>query len=153
MHHSDVIMGTMGLKSPALPLLTQPFIQAQIKENTKAPRYLALCGEFTGDRWIPRSNGQSRGKCFHLMTSSWYFRNVWTHLKGLDAVVLKYVGYIPVIIHQNIISNNFWHHAGYRCLGREYLLGNEKLQFWIESHNIWFHIYQLNTCIALQRIN
>ena len=23
------------------------------------------------DRWIPRTNGQLRGKCFHLMTSSW----------------------------------------------------------------------------------
>ena len=29
-----------------------------------------LCGEFTGDRWIPRTNGLQRGKCFHLMTSS-----------------------------------------------------------------------------------
>ena len=29
------------------------------------------CGEFTGDRWIPRTNGQYRGKCFHLMTSSY----------------------------------------------------------------------------------
>ena len=31
---------------------------------------LALCGEFTGDRWIPHTNCQLRGKCFHLMTSS-----------------------------------------------------------------------------------
>ena len=31
---------------------------------------VTLCGEFTGGRWIPRTNGQSRGKCFHLMTSS-----------------------------------------------------------------------------------
>ena len=23
------------------------------------------------DRWIPRTKGQLRGKCFHLMTSSW----------------------------------------------------------------------------------
>ena len=28
---------------------------------------------FTGDRWIPRTNGQLRGKCFHLMTSSCAF--------------------------------------------------------------------------------
>ena len=34
------------------------FIQAQIKENIKAPRYWPLCGEFTGDWWIPRTNGQ-----------------------------------------------------------------------------------------------
>ena len=30
----------------------------QIKENIKAPRHWPLCGEFTGDRWIPRTNGQ-----------------------------------------------------------------------------------------------
>ena len=60
------------LKSPALRLFTQSFIQTQIKENIKAPRHWPLCGEFTGDRWIPRTNGQLRGKCFHLMTSSWH---------------------------------------------------------------------------------
>ena len=58
------------LKSPASRLFTQSFIQAQIKENIKAPRHWPLCGEFTGDRWIPRTKGQLRGKCFHLMTSS-----------------------------------------------------------------------------------
>ena len=60
LYYGDVIMGAI-----ASPLFTRPFIQAQIKENTKAPRHWPLCGEFTGDRWIPR------GKCFHLMTSSW----------------------------------------------------------------------------------
>ena len=59
------------LKSPAAPLFTQPFIQVQIKENIKVPRHWPLCGEFTEDRWIPRTNGQQRGKCFDLMTSSW----------------------------------------------------------------------------------
>ena len=54
----------------ALRLFIQPFIQAQIKENIKALRHWPLSGEFTGDRWIPRTNGQSREKCFHSMTSS-----------------------------------------------------------------------------------
>ena len=27
-------------------------------ENIKAPRHWHLCGEFTGDCWIPRTNGQ-----------------------------------------------------------------------------------------------
>ena len=58
------------LKSPASLLFTQPFIQAEIKENIKAPRHWPLCGDFTGDRWNPRAKGQLRGKCFHLMTSS-----------------------------------------------------------------------------------
>ena len=49
------------LKSPASRLFTQSFIQMQIKENIKAPRHWPLCGEFTVDRWIPRTNGQLRG--------------------------------------------------------------------------------------------
>ena len=46
------------LKSPASRLFIQPFIQAQIKENIEAPRHWPLCGEFTGDQWISRTNGQ-----------------------------------------------------------------------------------------------
>ena len=35
------------------------FIQAQIKKkNINAPRHWPLWGEFTGDRWIPRTKGQ-----------------------------------------------------------------------------------------------
>ena len=51
------------------------FIHAQIKENMKAPRHWPLCGELTGDRWIPHTKGQQRGKCFHLMTSSLKWTN------------------------------------------------------------------------------
>ena len=54
-HYSDTMMGTMASASP---LFTHPFIQAQIKENIKAPRHWPLWGEFTGDRWIPHTNGR-----------------------------------------------------------------------------------------------
>ena len=37
------------LKSPALRLFTQPFIQAQINENIKAPRHWPLWRELTGE--------------------------------------------------------------------------------------------------------
>ena len=50
--YSDVIMGA-SLKSPASRLFTKPFVQAQIKENIKAPRLWPLWGEFTANRWIP----------------------------------------------------------------------------------------------------
>ena len=62
---------------------------AQIKENIEAPRHWSLWGEFTGDRWIPRTNGQKRRQCFHLMTSSWYNSNshgatyMTFHLNGI----------------------------------------------------------------------
>ena len=53
----------------SLNSVTQSFIQAQIKENIKAPRYWPLCGEFTGDRWIPCRKDRSREKCFQLVAS------------------------------------------------------------------------------------
>ena len=34
-----------------------------------------LCVWNSPGRWIPRTNGQSRGKCFHLMKSSWVLYN------------------------------------------------------------------------------
>ena len=45
---------------------------------------LALVRVIHRDRWIPRTKGQWRGKCFHLMTSSWLshcylvFLNIYT---------------------------------------------------------------------------
>ena len=41
-------MGAMASR-----LFTQPFVQAQIKENIKAPRHWPSRGEFTGDREFP----------------------------------------------------------------------------------------------------
>ena len=42
------------LKSPASRLFAQLFIQAQIKENIKAPPHWPLCREFTGERPVTR---------------------------------------------------------------------------------------------------
>ena len=35
------------------------------KKNIKAPRHWPLWGESAGDRWIPHTKDQQRGKCFH----------------------------------------------------------------------------------------
>ena len=57
-HCSDVTMGAVAFQITSLTIVYLPLIQAQIKENTKDQRYWFLCGEFIGDRWIPRTNGQ-----------------------------------------------------------------------------------------------
>ena len=54
----DVIMNAMASRIPSLTIVYSTFIQAQAKENIKASRHWPLCGEFTGDRWIPRTKGQ-----------------------------------------------------------------------------------------------
>ena len=57
------------LKLPSLELFTLPYIKAQTKENIKATRHWPLWGDFTATGEFHK--GQWRGKCFHLMTSSW----------------------------------------------------------------------------------
>ena len=52
------------LKSSASLLFTQPFIQAQIKKNIRAPHRWPLCRELTNDRCIPRTNGTITRKMF-----------------------------------------------------------------------------------------
>ena len=65
------LLAQLCLKSPASRLLTQPFVQPKIKENIIAPRHWPLWGEFNGDRWIPGTKDQERGKCFHWWRHQW----------------------------------------------------------------------------------
>ena len=75
-------------KATQISSLTIVYSTVYSGENNKAPRQWPLCGDFTGDRWTPRTNGQSHTKCFHLMTSSWV-----TSRKSIPASV----GTAPVI--------------------------------------------------------
>ena len=77
-HYSDDIMGAMASQITSLTIVYSTFILAQIKENIKAPRHWPLCGEFTRDRWILRTNGQQPGKYLFLMTSSCH-KLCWNH--------------------------------------------------------------------------
>ena len=52
------------LKSPMSRLFAKPFVQAQIKENIKAPRKWSLGGESISDRWIPKHKGPVTRKMF-----------------------------------------------------------------------------------------
>ena len=44
-------------------------------------------------RRIPRTNGQYREKCFHLMTSSWYF-----HTSPCGSMMLRFPGTCPCLM-------------------------------------------------------
>ena len=54
---NDVIMSAFASPTTSLTIIYQPFIQAQIKENIKAPRHWPLWWEFTSHRGIPRTKG------------------------------------------------------------------------------------------------
>ena len=57
-HYNDVIMGAIASQITSLIIVYSIIIQTQIKEIIKAPRHWPLCEDFTGDWWIPRTNGQ-----------------------------------------------------------------------------------------------
>ena len=69
-HYSDVIMGVMASQITSPTIVTQLFVQVQIKENIKAPRHWSLWGEFTVELRIPLTKSQWRRKCVHLVTPS-----------------------------------------------------------------------------------
>ena len=57
-HYSDIIMSVMASQTMGISIVCSTVVQAQIKENIKAPRHWLLWGESTGDRWIALTKGQ-----------------------------------------------------------------------------------------------
>ena len=96
MHYNDVIMGMIASQITSLTI-----VQTQIKENIKALCQWPLCGEFTGDRWIPHTNDQLRRKCFHLMMSSW-------KLNQRSQFSEEKAKHCHHLIHQRCLYSNFW---------------------------------------------
>ena len=70
-HNSDVIMGAIASQITSLTIVYSTVYSDAHQRKHQSSASLAFVREFTGDRWIPRTNGQWRGKWFHLMTSSW----------------------------------------------------------------------------------
>ena len=70
-HYNDVIMSEIASHITSLTIVYSIVHSDADQRKHQSSASLALCGEFTGDWWIPRTNGQLRGKCFHLITSSW----------------------------------------------------------------------------------
>ena len=69
------------LNSSASRLFTQTFNQPRNKENIKAPPRWPFLRRI--QRWFPRPKGHERGKCFHLMTTSWLSSNSYHRIAAL----------------------------------------------------------------------
>ena len=71
-HYCGVIMDTMASQITRLTIVySTVYSEADQRKHRSSASLAFVCEELTGDRGIPRANGQLRGKCFHLMTSSW----------------------------------------------------------------------------------
>ena len=51
-------MDGMASQIPSLTIVYSTVYSGADQEDIKAPRHWPSCGEFTGDRWIPRTEGQ-----------------------------------------------------------------------------------------------
>ena len=67
-HYIDVIMTTMASQITCLTIVySTVYTDADQRKHQSSSSLAFLWGIH---RWIPRTNGQLRGKCFHLMTLS-----------------------------------------------------------------------------------
>ena len=88
-HYNDVIMCAIASQNTSLTIVYSIVYSDADQRKHQSSASLALCGEFTGDRWIPRTNGQLRGKSYHLMTSSWEVAAL-TRQNWISSLAVKY---------------------------------------------------------------
>ena len=73
-------MGLMASQITSLTIVYSTVYSGSDQRKHQSPPLWPLWGDFTSDRWIPRTKDQWRRKCFHLMTSSCstlIFENGW----------------------------------------------------------------------------
>ena len=72
-------MGAIASQITSLAIVYSTVYSDADQRKHQSSASLAFVWGIHRDRWIPRTKGQLRGKCFHLMTSSWshYLSQYW----------------------------------------------------------------------------
>ena len=113
LHYIDVIMTTMASQITSTRLFNQSFIQAQIKENIKAPRRWPLCGEFTATGEFPAQRASNAEN-----VSIWrrYHVLMYTYPLCEQALVIYSSSFlIQINYDHSMILNYVTLHAHYAC--------------------------------------
>ena len=74
LHYDDVIITTIASQITSLTVVYSTVYSDADQRKLQSSASLAFVGGIHRDRWSPRTKGQLRGKCFHLMTSSCLWR-------------------------------------------------------------------------------
>ena len=101
-------MTTVASQITSLAVVYSTVYSGADERKHQSSASLAFVRGIHRDRWIPRTNGQLRGKCFHLMTSSWLLqvkRGWWACLTSLVCRIpklfyMKPCDYIPLYLSQ-----------------------------------------------------
>ena len=128
-------MGAMASQIASFTIVYSTVYSDADQRKIKAPRHWPLCGEFTGDWWIHRTNGQKHGKFFLLMTSSWYNRRWTSRLASianseiitllanlpLRSIILHISTHPGLVPHTRACFRSFISFGGRLLDGRQYL--------------------------------
>ena len=158
-HYIDVIMGTIASQ---ITSLTQPFIQTQIKENIKAPCHWPSCGEFTGDRWIPRHKWPVTRKMFPFddVIMNGLIPNLRTTITWTsdDQVLWRYMVLICYSFSKSIVTISKtilcyrWQFLSLYDIGKCYIGGVSRVV--VTSRDIsvdskWLHVNVVAPCLEI----
>ena len=83
MHYSDVTMTTMASQVTSLTVVYSFVYSDADQRKHQSSASLAFVWGIHRDRWIPRTKGQLRGKCSHLMTSSWFSHSLVLNIEEI----------------------------------------------------------------------
>ena len=93
-HFIDVIMTTIASQITSLAVVYSAVYSDADQRKHQSSASLAFVRWNHRDRWIPRTQGQLRGKCFNLMTSSWtrlfIFELLWDLVRSRRLILLTH---------------------------------------------------------------
>ena len=79
-HYIHIIMTTMASQITSLMVVYSIVYSEADQRKHQSSASLAFVWGIHRDRWIPRTKGQLRGKCFYLMTSS-CLMDIWRRMR------------------------------------------------------------------------
>ena len=89
-HYTDVIMSFMASQITSLTVVYSTVYSDTDQRKHQSSASPAFVWGIHQDRWIPRTKGQLRGKCFHLMTSScisWFTSAFMSYFANIIGIV------------------------------------------------------------------
>ena len=130
-HYGDVIMTTIASQITSLTGVYSIVYSDADQGKHQSSASLAFVWGIHRDRWIPRTKGQLRGKCFHLMTSSCF---------GITSPIMKRPGRIRASRSQllfrtddMIVAKHFMWYAVISAYQNNSFAGTNKLNI-IQAH-------------------
>ena len=136
-HYDDVIMTTMAAQITSLTVVYPTVYSDANQRKHQSSASLAFVWGIHRDRRIPRTKVQLRGKCFHLMTSSWLYSSAFCRIHQITFYQLhftftfdrsKCISNDTVLLLRNRIMISFvrwiWQWSNH------FLLAEYHVQFW-----------------------